>query len=159
MGEYISTSSASAPFIRMLRAIDESDWPAVRDQMADEVRADYESLSGEPAETVAADDLVARWRQMLSPLDATQHLLGAPEVAVRDDRAEIWAAVRGYHIAGGLEGGEEWMVAGQYIAQMSRVEGEWKLSALRLDMHYQTGNLELVAQAGARAAEEPTTSS
>ncbi len=146
-----TAASPQESFVRLLNAIDARQWDTVRQQMADKVYTDYSNLFGAAPGVADADALVGQWRQLLTPLDATQHLLGAAEVFVEGDTATLRAPVRGYHLAHGAGGGEEWMVAGQYTASLELVDGAWRLTSLRLDTHYQTGNRGLLAQAGARA--------
>jgi dienelactone hydrolase len=143
-------------FVALLRALDARDWDAVLARLAPEVHTDYQNLFGSPPETVPADALVAQWREMLTPLDATQHLLGAADVAVDGDSAVLRAPVRGYHFAHEVAGGEQWIVAGQYEARLRRLSGDWQLTHLRLDTHYQFGNASLLERAADRAHPVPT---
>jgi hypothetical protein len=137
---------------RLLYAIDALDWPAVREAFADEVRLDYTSLFGGEPETLAGDELIARWQALLPGFDATQHMLGP--VVLTDDagpgvRAD--AHVRGYHHIGGQDGGQTWAVHGHYTARL--VGG--KITELTLALFYQEGELDLPAVATERAATSP----
>jgi len=116
---------------RMLFAVDALDWDGVRAAFADEVVTDYTSLwGGEPA-TVAIDELITGWRQLLHGFDATQHLTG-PVITV-DGR--LHTHVRAHHWLDG----EAWTVYGHYIAG---IEGG-RIAALTLQTHQQEGNREL----------------
>jgi SnoaL-like domain len=83
---------------RMLQAIDALDWTTVRRALADEVRLDDISLSGGKPETLAADDLIARWQGLLRGYAVTQHLTG-PVLLTDDGRLGVRADahVRAYH--------------------------------------------------------------
>jgi hypothetical protein len=135
---------------RMLYAIDRLDWAEVRRCFADQVRADYTELAGGEPETLAADDLIARWRGLLPGFEATQHMTG-PVLLTRDgqpgQRAD--AHVRAYHRLGG----ETWAVHGHYIARIA----DGKITALTLQVFYQEGNLNLPATATQRAVTSPRT--
>jgi hypothetical protein len=137
---------------RLLYAIDVLDWPGVRAAFADEVRVDYTSLSGGEAETLPADDLIARWQGLLPGFDATQHMIG-PVVLTGDGgpglRAD--AHVRGYHHIEGSDGGQTWAVYGHYTARL--VDG--KIAELTLVVFYQEGDLGLPAVATERAKTSP----
>jgi SnoaL-like domain len=63
--------SDTSTLTRMLYAIDRLDWAEVRRCFADQVRIDYTELSGGESETLAADELIARWRGLLPGFDAT----------------------------------------------------------------------------------------
>jgi hypothetical protein len=137
---------------RMLYAIDALDWPAVREAFADEVRLDYTSLSGGAPETLAGDDLIARWQGLLPGFDATQHLIG-PVVLTGEGGTGVRADahVRGYHHIGDQGGGQTWAVHGHYVARL--VDG--KITELTLTVFYQEGELGLPGEATERAATSP----
>ncbi|MEM7158471.1 MAG: alpha/beta fold hydrolase [Myxococcota bacterium] len=141
----------------LLRGIDQQDWSLVREQLAARVTTDYASLFGAPPSEVTADELVAQWTTLLTPLHATQHMLGAGSTDIDGGRATVHVPVRGYHVAQGLPGGDEWMVAGHYEAGFERADDQWRLRSLRLDVHHQTGNRNLLQEAGEsdRALPEP----
>jgi hypothetical protein len=135
---------------RMLYAIDRLDWAEVRRCFADQVRIDYTELSGGAAETLAADDLIARWRGLLPGFEATQHMTG-PVLLARDERPGLRADahVRAYHRLGG----EIWAVHGHYIARIA----DGKITELTLQVFYQEGNLNLPATAMQLATTSPRT--
>jgi SnoaL-like domain len=128
---------------RMLHAIDAHDWETLRASFADQVRTDYTSLFGGEPETVAADDLVARWRPLMLGYTATQHQTG-PVVATGD---RLDAHVTAHHWLDDAPGGDTWTVHGHYVA---RVAGE-RITELTLLTLRQTGNRDLPALATERA--------
>lgn len=134
---------------RLLHAVDALDWVTVRGALADEVRLDYTSLAGGEPETLAADDLIARWQGLLPGFDATQHLTGP--VLLTDDggpgvRADTHVVA--WHRIAGTEGAETWVVHGHYTARL--VGG--RIVALTLTVFFQDGNLDLPRLATERAA-------
>lgn len=148
--QHTASDDVKNSFARFLKAIDARDWAGVRAEMAPEVYTDYQNLFGAAPGVAPADGIVQQWKTLLGPLDATQHLLGTPAVHVDGDRATLDVSVRGYHYAHGIEGGDEWMVAGQYNTVFERTKAGWKLTSLRLDTHAQTGNRALLGKAAAR---------
>src|SRR5262245_42802072 len=85
---------------RVVHHIDRRRWPELRALFADTVETDYTSLFGGEVTRQSADDLVlGGWRTLLSPLDATQHLLGPIDVAFDGSLAIAECHVRGYHRA------------------------------------------------------------
>jgi SnoaL-like protein len=143
------TGPADAVVVAFL-AIDRRDWAAVRAGLTDEVDADYTSLSGGEPERIAADALLERWRALLPGFDATQHHLGPLAEVGRDgdDRVTLVCTVRGYHRIDR----REWMVAGSYALGVERVAGSWRIAAITLHVGYVDGDLDLPAEATARAA-------
>jgi hypothetical protein len=153
-GPAMATSADDREAIRaavtaLVHDIDGKQWDALPALFAAEVETDYRSLFGGDVQRQPATALVAAWRQILSPLDATQHQLGPIAVAIEGDRATARCHVRGYHVRSGLPGGGEWMVAGHYVIALARSDGAWKLAGIRLDTLYQTGNRALLQEAGA----------
>jgi SnoaL-like protein len=124
---------------RMLHAIDSLDWATLRASFADELRLDYTSLFGGTPETLAADELVERWRPLMRGYSATQHQTGP--VLVDGDRLEAHVTARHW-----LDG-DTWVVYGHYVA---RVVGG-KIAELTLLTFQQEGNRELPNLAAERA--------
>lgn len=144
----------------MLHAIDARNWARVRAALADTVRVDYASLSGEPAAEAAADALVATWRAMLPGFDGTAHLTGPFVAAVLGDRADARCAVTATHRIGPVQGGATWVVTGHYEVALTRARSSpptpevpaWRITALTLRTAAVGGDLGLPEQARARVA-------
>lgn len=134
---------------RMLHAVDALDWAVIRDVLADEVRVDYTSLFGGEVETLAADELVARWQGLLPGFDATQHVTG-PVLVTQDSGPGVRADthVIGYHHLAGPGGGGIWAVHGHYTARL--VDG--LITELTLTTFFQQGSMALTEVATRRAA-------
>jgi SnoaL-like domain len=135
--------------MEILHAIDGRRWTALPPLFTDPITTDYTSLFGGDIQRQSREQLIEGWRQLLTPLDATQHLLGP--IAVRADGARAVAEchVRGYHMSTKAPGGGEWMVAGHYIFEMEARDDTWRVSSLTLQTFYQTGNRDLLRQAAA----------
>jgi hypothetical protein len=149
-------AAVRAVVARIANTIDTRRWTELRALFAGEVTTDYTSLFGGEPQTQSGDALIAMWRQILSPLDATQHVTGAIDVQWRDAVAIAECNVRGYHISARASGGSEWMVAGQWIIEMthSRKTGssaQWHVTRMTLRTLYQTGNRNLLTEAAAPA--------
>jgi len=131
---------------RIAHTIDTRRWQELRALYAEHVLTDYTSLFGGEPQHQTADDLIETWRRMLSPLDATQHLVGPIEVHLGSAQATAECHVRGYHVSSRATGGDEWMVAGQWVIQMVEREGGWLIETMTLRTFYQTGNRNLLGQ-------------
>lgn len=134
---------------RLVHAIDLRRWSELRDLLAEDVTTDYTSLFGGEVQRQPADDLIAAWRTLLTPLDGTQHLLGPIDVQPSVVRGGATAAchVRGYHVRRGAPGGDEWMVAGHYRFELTGRGSSWRIASVTLHTFYQTGNRMLLQQA------------
>lgn len=132
---------------RVAHSIDFRRWDALRALYAERVTTDYTSLFGGDPQEQPGDALIDGWRRMLSPLDATQHLLGPVDVRLQADAATAECHVRGYHFKTGAAGGDEWMVAGQWVIELMDRAGVWQITGMTLRTLYQTGNRDLLRQA------------
>jgi hypothetical protein len=136
-----------ATVTRLLHAIDARRWDEVAPLLADEVTTDYTSLFGGDVQRQPGPALADAWRGLLTPLRATQHLLGPIDVQVRGAAATAECHVRGHHFAPGVKGGGEWMVAGHYVFTLVSTRGAWRIASVTLQTYYQTGNERLLAEA------------
>ena len=136
--------------IGVVHHIDGRRWGPLRTLFADFVAVDYTSLFGGQVQMPRADDLVEGWRVRLTPVTATQHLLGPIAVYGSDASATAGCHVRGYHFAKGLPEGTEWMIAGHYLFELGKEGSAWKIRKMTLETFYQTGNLRLLDQAAQR---------
>lgn len=133
---------------RMLVALDRLEWDEARAYLADQVRVELISESGGEPETLAADDLIARWRGVLPGFDVTQYL-ASPPVVTDDEPAGslVDTDIAGYHHLGD----DFWTVYGHCTA---RIEDD-KITELTFKVSSQQGDADLVAAAAERAAVSP----
>ena len=139
----------------LLQAVDDLDWPSVRECLADELCTDYSELFGGEAETLSADELVKRWQGLLPGFDATQHLLGTGLLEEHEGGLTVRTHVRAYHRIADADGGAVWGVHGHYVVPLERESAGWKIAGITLRLFYQEGNTGLPALAGERAATAP----
>ena len=116
----------------MLHAIDRLDWDAVRDSFTDDVALDYTSLWGGDPEQLPADELMSRWRKVVSEFAATQHHIGP--LVILDDHVETHVVA--YHW---LPKGGVWTVHGNYVARLR----DGKIAELTLQTYYASGSADL----------------
>ena len=134
---------------QILHAIDMRRWSMLPPLFTAYVITDYTTLFGGDVQQKQRDDLISGWRQSLSPLDATQHLLGPIDVhLIGYARADADCHVRVYHVWQKATGGNEWMVAGHDLFELEMNNGAWQVSDLTLHLLYQTGNRNILEQAG-----------
>ena len=147
MNEFEREHAIRTIVTRIAHTIDARQWSELRRLYADEVETDYTSLFGGDVQHQKGDDLIEAWRRMLTPLTATQHLVGPIEVRVRGERAAADCHVRGYHILDGQQGSAEWMVAGHWAIELVENAGMWKITKMTLQTFYQTGEKDLLQRA------------
>ena len=126
---------ASAAVLAVGSEADARNWEGVHSQFADEVRVDYQTVTGQPAATVKADDLVAGWKTGLTRYDRTEHRIGDLKVEVRGDEATATSRVIATHV----RGAERWTCGGRYVHHLVRKDGAWKIDAIAFTVEWEQG--------------------
>ena len=131
---------------RFLLALDDHQWDRVEAVLDESVSRDYTSLFGNEPDAIAGPALAAEWRDLLTGLDAHQHLTGPPVVGVDGDEASADVHVVGTHV---LEGdpGSPWVVGGTYRFALRRRAERWRIAAIKLDTRWQTGDSAILERA------------
>ncbi|WP_437676052.1 nuclear transport factor 2 family protein [Sorangium sp. So ce131] len=132
---------------RVAHHIDRRRWTELRGLYTDVVVNDFTSLLGGEPQLQKVDDLLAGWRKFHEAIDGSQHFLGPLDIEVRGKQASAECHVRAYHQFARAPGGAEWMVAGHYRYELSREEGGWRISKVRFEIAYQTGNTNMFQEA------------
>ena len=55
--------------------IDSKEWAKLEDVLDKQVELDYRSLFGGSVEKIPGSEVIARWKSLLTPLKATQHMI------------------------------------------------------------------------------------
>jgi fermentation-respiration switch protein FrsA (DUF1100 family) len=133
------------------RGADSEQWETVRSSFAASVVLDY----GTP-ELLSPDEIVGRWRPLLSAFDSTQHLVDRPSVEfVEPTRARAHAPFQATHHLSGASGGDLWILSGRYEYELISDTTGWKVSRLRMLPEASSGNDGLLAVARERARLPP----
>jgi hypothetical protein len=134
--------------------VDGRRWDALLELFAPRVQADWTSLFGGEPQTLAREQLLTNWRQLLPGFTRTTHVIGTPTVAVNGDTAHASASVVAWHVLkdGALEGRDLWLAGGTYEIEFVKRDGAWRITAMTLARAWADGNLELPRLAGERVA-------
>jgi hypothetical protein len=127
--------------------IDTRDWPLYRSIFTDEIDVDFSSWDGSPARRMRADDWVAGVRPLFDNLDATQHSMSNPRVAVDGERATCVMYVQAAHFLANREGDAEFTLGGYYTDQLVKTPAGWRLCAVKLTVLWSRGNKHVMAMA------------
>lgn len=133
--------------------IDTRDWELYRSIFADDIRMDFSSYSGAAARSMSADDWVANVKILFTGLDATQHSMSNPLVDLDGERARCRMYMQAEHFLITDQGSNDYALGGYYDDQLVRTAGEWKITAVTLNVLWHRGNrhiMELASQIGAR---------
>jgi hypothetical protein len=129
--------------------LDARDWNTLEGLFADSVYYDRTSLfHGEP-EILTPAELVGGYRQALGNLDALHHLITCQVINLNGDRATCAANMQGTHVFANATGGPMWTVGGRHDYQLTRTPAGWRIAGLTFTIQWATGNMNIVALAGA----------
>jgi 3-phenylpropionate/cinnamic acid dioxygenase small subunit len=126
---------------RYTAALDTRDWELLESCFAAEPVFVHPGgrLEGFPA-------ILDRTRTALTPLTATQHLLGNIVAEVSGDTARSVCYFQAQHVRAGTPGGETYIIAGRYEDTLSRTAGDWKITERAQTYLWRDGNRAVVAR-------------
>lgn len=125
---------------RFAEGMDWRDWELFRSVFTDVVEIDYSSHRPGQLGMIAADEWVANARRRLTPLDATQHLMSNPRVAVNGNRANITMYVEAQHLLTRDGVTASYVIGGRYRDRLVRSDDGWRIEALTLEARWYTGD-------------------
>ncbi len=121
--------------IRYCWALDDRDWAVFDDVFAPDAtaRLGKHDCADRPA-------IVARCRHALDRLDASHHMVSNHVVEIDGDTATSRCYVQAQHIRRGIDGGDNWLLGGRYVDQMSRTSAGWQITRRDLVTVWTDGN-------------------
>ncbi|MEM8793733.1 MAG: nuclear transport factor 2 family protein [Pseudomonadota bacterium] len=130
-------------------AVDRAAYDLAEAAFAPEIVIDYTSLwGGEPSTTTPAA-LMDAWRGIVPGFDVTWHELGPVTVEIDGETATANASIDGRHwIDDRL-----WRPIGDYHWDLSRIDGDWRVTRMEFAMTKEIGDRSLAQEAMDRAAE------
>lgn len=120
-------------------ALDTHRWDELRDVFLPEARA---VLGGSDLHGI--DDIIARVRRALSPLDDSQHMVSTHQIRLDGDRATCRCYLHAQHVRLAAEGGPNYVVAGRYEDQLVRTPQGWRIARRDLITMWTQGNPNVV---------------
>ncbi len=119
-------------------ALDTRDWTAL----------DHVFLADATAELGAAlegiDAIKARVKQVLGPLDDSQHMVSNHQVDVEGDNATSRCYFHAQHTRAAAFGSDNFVVGGRYEDTLVRTDVGWRIAHRRLVSMWREGNTEVV---------------
>lgn len=126
--------------VEYARAIDARDWPALAACFTDDCVADY-ALSGHAE---GPEEVVARCRSAVEPLDATQHYVTNVVSTVDGDAAASVCSLAAQHV----RDGRSFAFGGTYTDEWRRTPAGWRISRRRLERGWTSGDPSVVRPFG-----------
>ncbi len=145
----MTSTDITETIIRMFNATDAREWREVERCFSSNVLLDYSSMTGNPASRVSPSQITQSWKQVLPGFENTQHMISNFEVNLTSNRAHIFCKGIAYHFLPHPLG-DLWIVAGTYDFVLEDLGG-WKITAMKFDISFQSGNMKLPGLAMANA--------
>lgn len=134
--------------------VDTKDWALYRSIFTDEVEIDFSSWDpNNLARRLRADEWVAGVKVVFTGLDATQHSMTNPRVAIEGEHATCIMYMQAAHFLHNNEGDPEFTLGGYYTDRLVRTSSGWKLCAVKLTVTWSRGNKHIMTLAAQRGAE------
>ncbi|SMX27704.1 hypothetical protein TRP8649_01814 [Pelagimonas phthalicica] len=146
------TTDISNTVARFFAAVDRCDWAAVRELMTNPFHVDYSSYGGGPASDVTPRGLTSAWADLLPFFDQVHHQIGNLIIEQQGETAKVQCHGMATHFIANYPGGDLQLVVGTYDLTLARMNGFWRLSSMRFNFKFASGNADLAAEAGRRAA-------
>ncbi|GAA2083679.1 nuclear transport factor 2 family protein [Actinomadura alba] len=125
-------------------AADHRDWITCRAAFTDTI--DLHHDSGPGSDTVAADDVIDRWRRIWDGFAATSHAVTNHDIQIDGDRARCRSHVQALHVAAGTVTGENtYTTHGFYDDRLTRTTNGWQITACEYRQIFESGNKEIFA--------------
>lgn len=135
VAELVDRDAIQRVLVRYATSLDDRDWDGLAECFTEDAVADYGvgSFEGAPA-------IVGLCRQMLEPLEMSQHLLGSFEINVDGDAARSRCYFHAQHSRPELADGQFLIVAGTYEDQLVRSADAWRIRHRKLIATWRNGN-------------------
>jgi hypothetical protein len=144
----IETSKVISVVSSIPLAVDLAAYDLAEQAFAPEVVIDYTSLWGGEPSTMTPPALMDAWRGIVPGFDATWHELSDVRATVTGDTATATAFVDGRHWIGD----QLWRPVGTYNWDLTRIDGNWKVTRMEFAMTEEIGDRAVATQAMERAA-------
>lgn len=121
-------------------ACDAKNWNKCRSFFKDEIKFDYQSLTGDEPGKMKTDELIEAWKNTLFEAKKSFHQRTNHRIKIDGDRAEAFSKLYAFNL---LEEGKItglWEVWGRSAHRLERTEKGWKVSGLALDVIYRRGD-------------------
>ncbi len=143
--------------LRHFMAADAKDFTAYRTHLADTVEVDFGGVNDAgdgpaAAGAVSADDMTAAARDLIGPVELTQHQITNLVAEVDGDDATVTfyeSALHVHHALGEDPDRNSWVVHGRGVHRLRRTAAGWKLVAVKLTPVHNTGNVNLLGDVAA----------
>ena len=139
----------AATVIRLARAQDTKDWNAYESCLDDQVLIEQPMDPSWVPRKVPAREWTRRAASTLGGFDVTQHCLSNMQINSRENDADVEVELLAHHEIAGVSG-NVYTLGGRYYISLIRRDNGWRISARRLQVNWESGNLGLTQLARER---------
>lgn len=126
--------------VGVANAIDDKNWQKLRSHLANEIHIDYFEFRGEPPRQITAEEYIQQRVNALTGLQIL-HISTNHEVTITGNYAECKSAYRIYRLNPNRESGKNRLdTAGNYIHQLTQIDGYWRITAIKQTVVVIAGN-------------------
>ena len=129
--------------IRYTWAIDTKDWAALDQVFVPDATGEM-SAAGQRSR----DEIVARIRGALEPLDDSQHIVSNHQVTIDGDTATCRCYLHSQHVRAGAGAEPTYVIGARYEDQLVRTPAGWRIKHRKLVKMWTSGNREVVHPSG-----------
>ena len=123
-------------------ALDDRDWKRLEGCFVTDGSARYGTAAGFQQGFPAIEALC---RGILERLDVSHHLISNLAVDLRGDTARSRCLFQAQHVRHGAEGGDLYLMGGEYHDELTRTEAGWRLQQREIRLVWQDGNPAVLA--------------
>ena len=120
-------------------ALDERDWNSLSEVFSSDAYAKYGVT-----EHKGIDSIIEKCQKALLPLDFSHHMVTNHVVELEGDEATCKCYFQAQHVRNYTPGGVNFIIAGKYEDELTRINGEWKISSRVLTKIWTEGNEKVV---------------
>ena len=120
-------------------ALDERDWDSLSEVFSSDAFAKYGVT-----EHKGIDSIIEKCQKALLPLDFSHHMVTNHVVELEGDEATCKCYFQAQHVRNSTPGGVNFIIAGKYEDELTRINGEWKISSRVLTKIWTDGNEKVV---------------
>ena len=122
---------------------DHRNWDKLQSEVFSKfVHLDMTSMGGEVRELLARE-ICENWQQGFQDLDAINHLAGNYLVTINDHRADVFAYATATHYKKNAKRGSTRDFVGTYDLSLVKNPEGWRITKMKYNLRYATGNLQL----------------
>ena len=125
--------------VRYCWALDERDWNSLSEVFSSDAYAKYGVT-----EHKGIDSIIEKCQKALLPLDFSHHMVTNHVVELEGDEATCKCYFQAQHVRNSTPGGVNFIIAGKYEDELTRINGEWKISSRVLTKIWTEGNEKVV---------------